>query len=408
VGLGFTLLFGRYVEQFHEEHFADHATAIAQNLSKYMDMKSDVELYDELINYALDIAVNNLWVADRHSHILANCGGERRKYAISDLTESQQAFIREVLAGKTIYTENFCTIVPNATMTVGTPVTNDLGEIIGAVMLHSTEDEDIIAVAHTRTPLLMSLGMALVVTFLLSLFLSKNFTDPIISKEAADALRLEHTRREFVANISHELRTPVTVIKGSLLTLINKVVDTPVQIDEYHRQMLNESVFLERLVNDLLDLAKLQNLDFEIKKEELIISDVISDVSRSIRQIAKNKGITVEVTNKNTDCVIFGDYDRIRQMLVIVLDNAVKFSHENGTVTITLKDKTLTIQDNGIGISEEFLPHIFDKFYKERSEKNKTGTGLGLVIAKQIAERHNIEIEVKSIEKSGTTFIFYL
>jgi signal transduction histidine kinase len=95
-------------------------------------------------------------------------------------------------------------------------------------------------------------------------------------------------------------------------------------------------------------------------------------------------------------------------MLVIVLGNAIKFSHENGKITITLKDNTLSIQDYGIGISQEDLLHIFDKFYKERSEKNKSGTGLGLVIAKQIADRHNIKFEVKSIEKSGTTFIFHL
>jgi signal transduction histidine kinase len=306
-------------------------------------MRSDGEIYDELIDFALDISVNNLWIADKHDHILTNCGGERHEYVISDLEESQEWFVNEVLNGNTLFAQGFCNLIPDVSSTVGTPVINDSGEVVGAVLLHSTIDEDRITVEHTRMPLLISIGMAIIITSCLSIFLSRRFTDPIISKEAADALRLEHTRREFVANISHELRTPITVIKGSLETLIKKVVYTPDQISEYYAHMLNESVFLERLVNDLLDLAKLQNSDFEIKKEELIISDVISDVSRCLRQIARERNVTVDVNVVNNDFVIQGDYGRIRQMLIIVLDNAIKFSHENGTVTITLEDRVLTI-----------------------------------------------------------------
>jgi signal transduction histidine kinase len=407
-GIGFTFLFERYVIQFHRDHLADHAIALAQNLSKYIDLRSDVAVYDEFINFALDISINNLWIADEHDHILTNCAGERHEYAFTDLNEMQQSFIRKVMDGETVAENIFEDLIPDAMMSVGTPVINNLGEVVGAVILHSTVDEERITVGHTRAPLLISIGVSLFITSLLSVFLSRRFTAPIISKEVEDAMRLEHTRREFIANISHELRTPVAVIRASLETLIKKLINTPEQIDEYYRQMLKETVFLGRLVNDLLDLAKLQNLDFEIKKEEVIVSDVISDASRSLRQIAKERSVTVDVDVENYDCVIQGDYDRIRQMLINVLDNAIKFSHENGKVTITLKNKTLTVQDNGIGISPEDLLHIFDKFYKEPSEKNKTGTGLGLVIAKQIADRHNIEINVKSIVNSGTTFMFYL
>jgi signal transduction histidine kinase len=183
---------------------------------------------------------------------------------------------------------------------------------------------------------------------------------------------------------------------------------SPEQIQSYCEQMMNESISLERLVNDLLDLAKLQSAGFTIVKEEISLNDVISDAVRGSRQIAKAHDITVKVTGMNKNFVFYGDYDRLKQMLMIILDNAIKFSHEGGTVTIKLSGKTLTIRDKGIGISEDDMPHIFEKFFKGTSERNKSGTGLGLAIAKQIAERHEIVLSVDSHVRNGTTFKFKL
>ncbi len=170
--------------------------------------------------------------------------------------------------------------------------------------------------------------------------------------------------------------------------------------------MLNERIFLQRLVNDLLDLSRLQNTDFKIEMQELNLCDVINDVVRSVHNIAESKKINITHEQDTQVCVIKGDFGRLRQMLLIVLDNAIKFSPENSAVTVSLENKSISIKDNGIGISNEDLPYIFDRFYKVKSEENKNGTGLGLAIAKQIADRHNIKLSVNSTQSEGTVFKF--
>ena len=103
---------------------------------------------------------------------------------------------------------------------------------------------------------------------------------------------------------------------------------------------------------------------------------------------------------------LFGDYGRLCQMFLIILDNAIKFSPQGSVVTVSLKDKTVSIRDNGIGIAQEDLPYIFDRFYQVKSEENKNGTGLGLAISKQIADRHNIHVSITSKINHGTEFRF--
>lgn len=218
--------------------------------------------------------------------------------------------------------------------------------------------------------------------------------------------KLYRLRQDFISNISHELRTPVTVIRGSLEALCEEIVTDPDQIKIYHHQMLLESLYLQRLVNDLLDLSRLQNTDFKIEMQQINLCDVINDVIRSASQIAKLKGVNIKQNQDTHIFEVLGDYGRLRQMLLIILDNAIKFSPKGGVVTLTLKNRSVSIKDNGIGISKEDLPYIFDRFYKVKSEANKNGTGLGLAIAKQIADRHNINVTLNSKQNEETQFKF--
>jgi signal transduction histidine kinase len=218
--------------------------------------------------------------------------------------------------------------------------------------------------------------------------------------------KLEKLRREFVANISHELKTPVTVLRGSLEALCDDVVTEPLQVKSYHEQMLVETLHLQRLINDLLDLSRLQNTDFKIESSDISLCEVMSDALRSAESLAAKKGIKILKAPSEQVCAIKGDYGRLRQMLLIVLDNAVKFSPEGSEISVSLGGNILSISDRGIGIPESELPFIFDRFYKTKSEDNKSGSGLGLAIAKQIAERHGIAITAESRDGEGTTFKF--
>jgi signal transduction histidine kinase len=211
-----------------------------------------------------------------------------------------------------------------------------------------------------------------------------------------ESQKLEKLRREFIANISHELRTPVTVIRGSLEALRDGVITEPEEVQEYHEQMLSESVFLQRLINDLLDLSRLQNMDFPIEKEPLNLCDVVQDAVRSSRRLGLEKDIDIDLSSDTDLYVLNGDYGRLRQMLLVFLHNSIKFSDEGGKVEVALEKDKLFIKDYGCGIKADDIPHAFDRFYKARNEKNKSGSGLGLAIAKQIALRHNMSLELES------------
>lgn len=218
----------------------------------------------------------------------------------------------------------------------------------------------------------------------------------------------EKLRKEFIANISHELRTPVTVVRGSLEALRDKVVTEPEDVERYYSTMYDETLFLQRLINDLLDLSRLQNVDFPIEKKPLNFCEVVQGAVRSARHLARDKNIALQC---ETDVPVYkmtGDYGRLNQMLMIFFDNALKFSPENSTVEVKMANRRLTITDHGAGIKREDLIHIFDRFYKTRGEKNKTGSGLGLAIAREIAERHTIALSILSEYGKGTTAVLEL
>ena len=236
-------------------------------------------------------------------------------------------------------------------------------------------------------------------------------------KSSKESEHFEKMRQDFIINVSHELRTPVTIIRGSMEALCDNIITEPERIDEYHQQILSESIHLQKLINDLIDLSKLQNTDFFIEKSPLSLYEIANDAARSMKQPARLRNIDITVTcNKNPDDYIFeGDYFRIRQMIIIILDNAIKFSYENTPIKINIgktisengiKEIKMDISNKGSGIPDKDINNIFERFHKTEGENNESGMGLGLAIAKQIAIRHDIEISVSSIPEGETVFSF--
>ena len=198
-------------------------------------------------------------------------------------------------------------------------------------------------------------------------------------------------RQNFIANISHELRTPITVIRGSIEAICDGIIKDSEQLKDYNEQILSDSIHLQRLVNDLIDLTKLQNTDFSIDKSTINLFEIINDAVRSMKNISTKKGVKINFSSENAieeDRYLFvGDYQRIRQMIIIVLDNAIKFSNENQEVDILLKKENnkyeLKICDSGRGIDSKNIGEIFNRYHKSNTEENKNGMGLGLAIAKR-------------------------
>ena len=217
-------------------------------------------------------------------------------------------------------------------------------------------------------------------------------------------------RRDFLASVSHELKTPITVIRGLLEMMTAGLVTTEDKRQNCLAQMQKNILGLQRLVQDLFELSRLQNSDFTFEKEELNLIDPLNDAIQSAKQMAKSKSVTVMLTTEPSPIILEGDYVRLRQMFLTVLDNAVKFSPTKGTVTVSVNQSenswNISVTDEGEGIPKEELPHIFEKFHRQKDKKNNEGTGLGLAIAKEIARRHDVTITAENVKDSGAKFTF--
>lgn len=236
-----------------------------------------------------------------------------------------------------------------------------------------------------------------------------DFLSGKLQENEIERKNLDQMRFDFFANVSHELRTPITVVRAYTESLVDGVVTDPEKIQHYYDRMLSECQGMERLVGDLLLLSKMQNPDFVVEKEPVNLVQVFDDLRKSVRMIAREKNIKVDLKTEWPVIMMLGDYDRLRQMFLVILDNAVKFSPEGSTVYIRVvceEQILVSIRDEGIGISEEEQEFIFEKFYKSKLRQNAKGSGLGLAIAKQIAIKHGGTIEIKSEVGKGTEILF--
>lgn len=236
-------------------------------------------------------------------------------------------------------------------------------------------------------------------------------TDVLAEKlEAArrESEALEQMQKDYIANISHELRTPVTVIRSSLEAICDDIVSGD-KLREYQEQSLKESISLQRLVNDMLELSRLQNKEFPIERAGLDLLMVLDDALRATRIIAGNKDIRIHYERPETDWYMEGDYGRLRQMFTAALDNAIKYAPNGSSIWIktweTQDGHGISIKDEGCGIPEDELEHIFEKFFRSK-KTNEKGSGLGLAIMKSIADRHSIALEIHSVYGQGTEVIF--
>ena len=440
------------------------AEVISDNMNFLQERYGNSISNSRFIKYLDNVTMEDVWVVDAERnlnmpaaaghHLQETQAGQGRRHhrmqlennpraAYNALSEAAKSHIDEVFHGKSFTIEEFNPVLEDIVVTVGVPVYDQNGQVKAAVLLNSSVQGMREAAWEGIRILLISGFLVLFLVIVLSIVVSWHFTKPLnimkdiagrlaerdyaarcnivrndevgdlaktidelsvrLQQADAESQKLEKLRREFIANVSHELRTPVTVIRGSLEALLDGVVTKEEDIKYYYEQMHKESLFLQRLINDLLDLSRLQNVDFPIEKELLNLCDVIQDALRSSRQLGAAKQLQVSASMDTDVYVLNGDYGRLRQMLMIFLQNSIKFSHAGGSIEIKLQANKLTVTDHGCGMKKEDLTHAFDRFYKARNEKNKSGSGLGLAIAKQIAMRHNMQLELTSEENVYTT-----
>lgn len=235
----------------------------------------------------------------------------------------------------------------------------------------------------------------------------------VVIHDITEIRRLETMRRDFVANVSHELKTPLTSIKGFVETLLEGALEDKENNRNFLKIIQEHAGRLDKLVNDLLSLAHLESKGIAIDKSEFNLNDQVKEVVAGFKSQLKSRGI--EITNKlPQELIINGDKDRVEQVLVNLIDNAIKFSKDKGPIKIYNQDYSgnikIIIEDLGMGIPQKDIPRIFERFYRVDKARSRQlgGTGLGLSIVKHIIELHGGTVGVESTEGLGSKFWFSL
>ena len=275
-------------------------------------------------------------------------------------------------------------------------------------------DESIFIV---RSGLWIFVGIYLIGMILLGIHIYLNMVKPVgrahedLKRAAEESKRAEMIRKEFVANVSHELKTPLTSISGFIETLQQGAAEDPEIRTRFIDIISIETSRLKRLIEDLLVLSDIENRKESADVQEFSAKEEIEKTVQTLQPIAEDKNVEL-ITGCDEDFVILGSPYRFRQMMVNLIENAVKYSEEGGRVWIEARKLDtkvqVTVKDEGIGIAEEHLDRLFERFYRvDKSRSAKAGgTGLGLSIVKHIAALFNAELKVES--KVGEGSIFYV
>jgi len=421
------------------------ANLIAENRSFDID-ESQIDYYLS----SVDLDDLQVWIVSNDGEISTITethmgNGMMRNYF--NLNKSTQDLLSKVLKGEQLVSDRIKGVFNVDTVTVGTPIKIN-NQVIGALFISaSIQSIDALSTASIRT-MLIAIVIGILIAIALGYFLSLNFVKPLmrankavntlalgqydihiddsradeigllarninsLAKRLDDASRqsenLEKMRSNFIADITHELRTPVTIIRGlaeGIKDQVYDIHDSPM----ISAQIIHETVGMQRLIQDLLDLSKLEDPDFKLDMRPLELHEVLSDVSRSAKALleAKKQHLIVELDEGEWN--IIGDHQRLKQMFIAVIDNASKFSAHNTDIKLIAKqiDNTInvSIKDNGSGISTIQQKELF-KRYKKDSLNNPNGNGLGLLIVSRIAQSHKIELSVNSSENVGTEIVF--
>ncbi|WP_371414499.1 two-component system histidine kinase PnpS [Jeotgalibacillus sp. R-1-5s-1] len=231
----------------------------------------------------------------------------------------------------------------------------------------------------------------------------------LVFHDISELKKLEQMRKDFVANVSHEVKTPITSIKGFTETLLDGAMNDRDALDSFLTIILKESDRLQMLIQDLLDLSKVEQQGFKLSLSEVNLADLLEEVKMVIGQRAAEKKMHI-VLELDPKSVIEGDFDRLKQVFINLLNNAITYSYNEGEIkvkTVRRGDRMLIhVIDNGIGMEKQEISRIFERFYRvdKARSRNSGGTGLGLAIVKHIVEVHHGEIQAASQVGKGTTF----
>jgi signal transduction histidine kinase len=457
-----------YIESYKED-LIRRADNISSSISKNMDiltpkdetssnpiirrgmgqnsMKGMRNVSPRYIGWMNEVLDSNIWIINKDARVFQRADSNA-EISYENLSDDEKNVIDEAFEGKTVTTESFDNIFEDGFVSVAAPLRNGNSDVYGAILIH----ENISFLERFMNSaiyiLIISTIVGIILAFILVVIFANKFISPIkklggvakemirgdytvktlisqddeigelannidelstrLEKSRIESANLDSMRNDFMSNISHELKTPVTVIKSSLEALVAGIIKDE-ELGEYHKVLYEEIGVLERLVGDLMELNSIKNVNFPMNFNEEDLISIIKDAARSQRILAEEKNIDIVLELDDSYHMMNCDYTRIRQMFITVINNAIKYSTSFGKVIITeyktTEDIIIRIKNRGKIIEEKDIEKMFLSFYRIKDTAEK-GFGLGLAIAKEIANRHNIDIEVKSTEAEGTVVEF--
>jgi two-component system sensor histidine kinase CiaH len=266
-------------------------------------------------------------------------------------------------------------------------------------------DPEVNSLNRVRNSIAMSLIILIIIATILSAYLASKVIKPV--REAYEK------QVYFVQDASHEMRTPLAVIKGKLELLAHSWGDTIDDHFEHISKMMSEVRGLEKLNSDLLLLSK-EDLELSINITSFKLNNLINDLSDFYLDLAEIKEKTFNVIKPQEDILVKWDYDKMKRAVVILIENAFKYTGENGEITLNVEDLNkhikISVKDNGIGIKEEEQKRIFDRFYRSEGVRgqNISGTGIGLSLLKSISKNFGVKLKVNSEYGVGSEFILMI
>lgn len=439
--LGSQLVQRHLVKSISEQIYKEANIIASDSMVRYQAASYNlINIYDNLSSLAV-YQDAQIWMMNQRGEILIDTS-QPQPY---DTPLALDSFDPLTWGSSYYRTGNFFGYFPGSMLSVIAPITSNM-TIKGYIAIHYPmeslylEREQILVIVHTMFFFLFALSLLILLLFTFVVYrpLRKitigaeeysaghlDYQIPVHSQDEMGYLantlnymsgELNNTgeyQRNFIANISHDFRSPLTSIKGYLEAIADGTIDQESQ-GKYIQIVLNETARLEKLTESLLTLNNLDVKSRLMNLRAFDINKVIKNTAATFEGTCRNKRISIELILCGEQLYAYADMEQIQQVLYNLLDNAIKFSPNESTITIETTERNerilVSVKDRGTGISKENLPKIWNRFFKEDSSrgKDRKSTGLGLSIVKEIINAHNQNIDVISTEGVGSEFIFSL